>query len=169
MLTNQKKIYAESREAGKNQTDSARAAGYSEKTIYQKATQLEKDQSIIDYRIKLQALKAEQKPVKKTVLKQKPEREKPQNNETGKSEIRAQNAAAKIASESMRQEKRFSCPLEFLEHVMNDELEESRLRIDAAKSLAPYKHQKKGETGKKQSKAEAAAVLGGRFAPRVVK
>lgn len=64
-------------------------------------------------------------------------------------------------------------PKQFLLAVMNDNGEDARLRIDAAKALMPYMHQKVGEVGKKEERAEAAKkVGGGRFGaaqpPRLV-
>ena len=64
-------------------------------------------------------------------------------------------------------------PKRFLLAVMNDNGEDARLRIDAAKALMPYMHQKVGEVGKKEERAEAAKkVSGGRFGaaqpPRLV-
>jgi phage terminase small subunit len=57
----------------------------------------------------------------------------------------------------------------FLIGVMTDAKVDARLRIDAAKALLPYQHQKIGEAGKKEGKQAAAKVAGaGRFAPAVV-
>jgi phage terminase small subunit len=57
----------------------------------------------------------------------------------------------------------------FLIGVMTDAEVDARLRIDAAKALLPYQHQKIGEAGKKEGKQAAAKVAGaGRFAPAVV-
>lgn len=55
-------------------------------------------------------------------------------------------------------------PLEFLLGVMNNNLIEDRLRIDAAKTAAQYVHAKKGEGGIKDEKQEAAKKAGaGKF------
>ncbi|SDJ31448.1 hypothetical protein [Paracidovorax citrulli] len=60
-------------------------------------------------------------------------------------------------------------PLDFLLQVMRDEEEDSRLRIQAAQIAAPYVHAKKGESGKKAEKQEAAQkAAGGRFGLRAV-
>jgi len=56
-------------------------------------------------------------------------------------------------------------PQAFLLAVMNDEGEEMRLRMDAAKALMPYLHARKGDVGKKQVKQEAAKQITSRFAP----
>lgn len=64
-------------------------------------------------------------------------------------------------------------PLEFLLGVMNDNMVEDRLRIDAAKTAAQYVHPKVGESGKKDEKKDAAKAAGaGKFSasqpPRLV-
>lgn len=58
-------------------------------------------------------------------------------------------------------------PLVFMRSVMNDPTVEARLRLDAAKSLAPFVHMKKGEGGKKEKQAEDAAKVASRFASAV--
>ena len=61
-------------------------------------------------------------------------------------------------------------PLEYLKRVMNDHLEDPKLRADAAKALMPFIHQRQGETGKKEQKQAAAEQAGiGRFGLRAVK
>lgn len=60
-------------------------------------------------------------------------------------------------------------PLEYLKRVMNDPLEDPKLRADAAKALMPFIHQRQGEAGKKEQKQAAAEQAGtGRFGLRVV-
>jgi len=49
-----------------------------------------------------------------------------------------------------------SDPVEFLTNVMNEPAADLRLRIDAAKAMLPFKHQKLGEGGKKDQKQVAA-------------
>lgn len=56
-------------------------------------------------------------------------------------------------------------PQAFLLAVMNDMGSDARLRIDAAKALMPFMHQKLGEGGKKDAKNDAAKKAGaGKFA-----
>lgn len=58
----------------------------------------------------------------------------------------------------------FSDPKAFLLAAMNDHEAEAKLRVDAAKALMPFMHQRKGETGKKTERENAAKVAGaGRF------
>ena len=55
-------------------------------------------------------------------------------------------------------------PKDFLLAVMNDFGSEPKLRVDAAKALMPFMHQRKGDAGKKQDKQDAAKQAGtGRF------
>ncbi len=61
-------------------------------------------------------------------------------------------------------------PMEYLKRVMNDPLEDPKLRADAAKALMPFIHQRQGETGKKEQKQAAAEQAGtGRFGLRAIK
>lgn len=55
-------------------------------------------------------------------------------------------------------------PLEFLLSVMNDNTAEDRLRLEAAKTAAPYVHTKKGEGGKKEEQQDAAKKAANKFA-----
>ena len=56
-------------------------------------------------------------------------------------------------------------PKVFLLAVMNDAGSDARLRIDAAKALMPFIHQKLGEGGKKEQREDAAKKVASRFAP----
>ena len=61
-------------------------------------------------------------------------------------------------------------PRAFLLAVMNDGATEAKLRVDAAKALMPFMHQKLGEGGKKEQKQEAAEKAAtGKFGLRAVK
>jgi phage terminase small subunit len=56
-------------------------------------------------------------------------------------------------------------PIEFLTTIMNEPAADLRYRIDAAKAMLPFKHQKLGEGGKKDQKQDAAKKVGaGKFA-----
>ncbi|MGO4480003.1 terminase small subunit, partial [Massilia sp. 2TAF26] len=58
----------------------------------------------------------------------------------------------------------FSDPKAFLTAAMNDGELPEKLRVEAAKALMPFVHQRKGEGGKKEAKKDAAAnVATGRF------
>jgi phage terminase small subunit len=59
-----------------------------------------------------------------------------------------------------------SDPKKFLQSVMNDELADPRIRMDAAKALLPFMHQKLGEGGKKDERLNAAKKIAtGKFSP----
>lgn len=56
-------------------------------------------------------------------------------------------------------------PQGFLMAVMNDGMSDAKLRVDAAKALMPFMHQKVGEGGKKDEQADKAKKAGaGKFA-----
>lgn len=50
----------------------------------------------------------------------------------------------------------FTDPKAFLIAAMNDPEAEAKLRVDAAKALMPFMHQRKGESGKKEDRQTAA-------------
>lgn len=56
-----------------------------------------------------------------------------------------------------------SDPLEYMRRVMENETEDPKLRMEAAKTLASYLHAKPGEKGKKEQKQEAAEKVASRF------
>jgi phage terminase small subunit len=56
-------------------------------------------------------------------------------------------------------------PLEFLEGVQAGSIEASPSQIRAATALLPYKHQKLGESGKKQVAEGKARKAASKFAP----
>lgn len=57
-------------------------------------------------------------------------------------------------------------PMLFMERMMDHQDIDLRLRFEAAKTLMPFKHQKLGELGKKESKQKKAEDVGkGKFGP----
>lgn len=65
------------------------------------------------------------------------------------------------------QARKYEDPAEFLTDLMNNPMEDIKLRKEAAAALLPYKHKKLGEGGKKDAAQEAAnKVATGRFAPK---
>lgn len=66
-----------------------------------------------------------------------------------------------------QQAKRYEDPAQFLTDLMNNAMEDIKLRKEAATALLPYKHKKLGEGGKKDAAQDAAEkVASGRFAPK---
>ena len=59
------------------------------------------------------------------------------------------------------------CPMQFLEGIMADPAQDPKLRLDAAKSLLPYKFRRLGDVGKKEQAAEDAQKIS-KFKPRVI-
>ena len=55
----------------------------------------------------------------------------------------------------------FTCPLQYMEHVMNNQIEDPKLRLEAAKSLASYTVAKASEKGKKEERQDAAERVAG--------
>jgi phage terminase small subunit len=51
--------------------------------------------------------------------------------------------------------------MEYLMDVMNHEKMPFAMRLDAAKALLPYMHERVGEKGKKEQAAERAKVVAG--------
>jgi len=61
----------------------------------------------------------------------------------------------------------FSDPLDFLRAAMNDPAASDKLRVEAAKALAPFVHARKGEVSKKDEvKDKAKAAGAGKYAAR---
>ena len=161
------KLYAKSRFEGLNQTQSAIAAGYSDKTAPQAASRLEKDPEVMAHRDRLSAGQPEPLPVPaqepKTVVSKvtiakvekmaKHVEPKPAPVETAHYEDSSAKSLADLD------------PLEFMRQIVADSYEDPKLRLEAAKALAPYLHAKKGDIGKKEQQAKTAeSVATGKFA-----
>lgn len=136
-LTDKKRRFADALMSGASQAEAAVTAGYSEKTAKQQGYKLARDPDVLRYIERMEAL----------------EDEKQQASAEGR-QVNLPDLA-----------QRFDDPADFLRSVMNNEREEMRLRMDAAKALMPYTHAKLGEVGKKEQMREAAKEAGkGRFA-----
>lgn len=136
-LTDKKRRFADALMSGASQAEAAVTAGYSEKTAKQQGYKLARDPDVLRYIERMEAL----------------EDEKQQASAEGR----------QVSLPDLAQ--RFDDPADFLRSVMNNEREEMRLRMDAAKTLMPYTHAKLGEVGKKEQMREAAKEAGkGRFA-----
>lgn len=141
-LTEKKRRFADALLSGASNKKAAIDAGYSEKTAPQAGSKLAKDPDIVAYVARRKQF------------------------DEAKAEVKAETE--KVNSErSAETEASGNDPIAFLERMMANELEDPKLRIDAAKALLPYKHAKKGELGKKeQAKEKAGQAAVGKFGPR---
>lgn len=152
MLTKYKRLYAQGRMLGKNQTDSAIYAGCSVKTAAQAASRYEKDPDVIGYLLRLRAGEPEDNPAPKPA---KPKAEKPPKE--------VAPAPTPTVAEG-------DDPVAFMRAVWQNEEEDPKLRLEAAKAHAAFTVAKPGEKGKKEQKQEEAEkTASGRFGLRAVK
>lgn len=142
MLTRKKRAFAEALMSGENQTESAITAGYSEKAAKQAGYKLARDKDVNDYIVR---------------KKNTPIEQKTSNNIYSKDDFK---------ESLMVTSQKYNDPLVYLMKVMNDSVEDPKLRLDAAKALMPYSHPKIGENNKKESKQKKAeSAASGRFSP----
>lgn len=133
-LTDKKKAFIAAVLAGKSKKDAAIAAGYSAKTASAAGTRLGKDPDIIAFlQIANSAPPTVAAPEHKRVT-------------------------FDVGSVLM-----YSDPKAFLLAAMNDPAKADKLRVDAAKSLMPFAHTKKGDGGKKNERADAAKAAANKF------
>ena len=139
-LTEKKKAFALAKRQGKNNKEAAIIAGCPEKSASAAGTRLMKDQDVIDYLERLSVAEPEQ--------------------------IVKHTAKPLVATTSIAHAKQLTDPLEFLESVYSDPVEDMALRVNAAKAALPYVHGKVAEKGKKETKGDAAkaATSTGKFA-----
>lgn len=137
-MTEKKRRFAAALRSGASNKEAAIAAGYSEKTASAAGSRMAKDPDV----------------VKEVARKDHVEQAKAEAKEQGK-DLNLPDLS-----------KMYSDPKDFLRAVMNDAGEDLRYRVDAAKTLMPYIHERKGEGGKKEAKQEAAKnAASGRLAP----
>jgi len=135
MLTHKKRKFVAALKRGLSNRQAAIDAGYSEKTASQAGARLAKD-------LDVQAHMSRQDPV-------------------GRLQNAGKNTGVPFDFGGKAQ--RHDDPLDFLATVMNDASEDMRLRMDAAKTLMPYLHVRKGEGGKKDARQDAAQKVASRF------
>lgn len=147
-LTGKKQKFAEAKGKGMSNKDAAIAAGYSAASAAAAGSRLAKDLDV------LAAL--DRKAKVKAVRKASPEKE---------ASPAKPRAAAVQPKFDLATALSHSDPKAFLLAAMNDIELEPRQRIEAAKTLMPFMHQKLGEGGKKDAQKDAAKKAGGgRFA-----
>ncbi|WP_291349439.1 MULTISPECIES: terminase small subunit [unclassified Acinetobacter] len=138
-LTEKKKAFALAKRNGKDNKEAAILAGCPEKTASAAGARLAKDQDVIAYLERLDEATPEQ---------------------AVKHEVKPLTTFTTIATS-----KNLSDPLEFLESVFSDPVEDMALRVRAAQAALPYVHGKVAEKGKKETKEDAAkaATKSGKF------
>ncbi|WP_186191119.1 terminase small subunit [Burkholderia gladioli] len=142
-LNSKKRAFADAVLAGKSNRDAAIAAGYSAATASQAGSRLVKDKDVVLY-LAANRLESESK-----------ESRQPEA-------VDARQPPPDFDPYSVTN---FTDPKAFLIAAMNDGRTEPKLRVDAAKALLPFMHQKLGEGGKKDAQKDAAKKAGGgRFA-----
>ena len=147
-LTGKKQAFGKASWAGKSNRDAAVIAGYSEKTASAAGSRLAKDPDVKAYLAEMKK-RAAARP-KKT---------------TPPAKSTAPAAGPDIPDDDLLESD--TDPREFLRKAMLNGALEPRQRLDAAKALLPYEHQKLGEGGKKERKQDAAKnVAKGRFGAR---
>ena len=142
-LTGKKRLFADAVIAGKSNKDAAIAAGYSVATASAAGSRLVKDPQVSAY-LKERRKAGRKSPAAATVTEPPP---KP------------------VPKFDLKAALQHDDPMVFLKAAMNDLDLDPRQRIDAAKALLPFVHQKLGEGGKKDAAADAAKkAAGGKFA-----
>ena len=132
-LTAKKKLFADAVMRGKSNRDAAIEAGYSAATASAAGSRLVKDTAVAEYLKKCQEETKEAPPKSAT------------------------------SAFDINRALQYSDPQAFLLATMNDSRTEDKLRIDAAKALMPFMHQRLGEGGKKDAKEEAAKKAASKF------
>lgn len=146
MLTGQKRKFALALMTGISQKAAAINAGYSEKSARSKGSQLAKDPEVIAFigRKTTEKIEVDEVPVCRRNVNT-----PTVNTHEDKPEKKSPEVVA------------YDDPLEFLRDVMNDPTKDILTRKDAAKSMLPYIHPKKGEGGKKDARNAAAKAAAG--------
>ena len=140
-LTGKKRAFADAVLAGFSNKEAAIRAGFSEKTASAAGSRNVKDPDVKAYLEKHRAAAAE-----KTTA-------------TGKA-----SPSSAPPGDDVIEIPPTADPIEFLTTIMNEPAADLRFRIDAAKAMLPFKHQKLGEGGKKDQKQVAARKAGaGKF------
>lgn len=139
-LTNQQRLYAESRFAGLGKKEAALAAGCPGKTAAQAGSRLEKHPNVIMHLARLKENESETVPG------------------AGRDALPRGVDPSRLV---------FDDPMELLKAQMNNYMLDPKVRIQAATALLPYTHQKMGESGKKENSENDARQVAnsGRFQP----
>lgn len=153
-LTGKKRMFADAVLAGSTNREAAIAAGYSPATAAQSGSRMAKEPAIAECLAAHRGGASTKHPAPAPT----PPASAPKGDEPPGGPAEAH----------------YDDPEKFLMDQMNDPLLEVRMRIDVAKALMPFKHQKLGEGGKKEQRlGNAKSVSQGKFAvplppPRLV-
>lgn len=140
-LTPKKRAFADALRGGASNKDAAIAAGYSASSASAAGSRLAKDPHVLAELAKGAINKnVKAKPAAPKAKTAEPDTELPDDGPTF----------------DLARALTFTDPKAFLIAAMNDPEAEAKLRVDAAKALMPFMHQRKGETGKKEEKQDAA-------------
>lgn len=154
MLTQKKRLYAQGRMLGKTQTDAAIFAGCPAGTAAQAASRYEKDPDVVAHLFRLKS-GAPEPQVEKRKMPARPKVEKPPK------EVAPPPTPTVADGDD---------PVAFMRAMWQNEEEDPKLRLEAAKAHAAFTVAKPGEKGKKEQKQEAAEKTStGRFGLRAVK
>lgn len=147
-LTKKQQLFVKERNSGASKTKAAIAAGYSANTAAAAGCRLAKHPLVMPLlTVKIVA----PAPRKRSVKKAEPVVTQPAP------------AAAVAPPPPEPPAEPYEDPRIYLRDVMNDVLENPRLRLDAAKALLASEVRKVGEVGKKAARVDAAKKIAGRF------
>jgi len=142
-LTGKKRVFADAVLAGLSNREAAIAAKYSAKTASAAGSRLVKDPDVAAYLAEQRkAQKKKARPAAKKDSAPPPDRP-------------AFDLAALVT---------YTDPKAFLKAAMNEPKLDMKQRIDAAKALMPFEHQRVGEGGKKEQRQAEAQKVASRFA-----
>jgi phage terminase small subunit len=143
-LTGRKRAFADAVLAGLSNKEAAIKAGYSALTAAQAGSRNVKDKDVVAYITLARASASSAAP--------KPDAPSP-----------AAPTPPPVPAFDINAALMHTDPMAFLTVAMNDPALDAKSRIEAAKSLMPFKHKKLGETGKKEQQNENAQKASGRF------
>lgn len=143
VISERQRLYAEARASGLNKRASAVAAGCPEKTASQQASRLEKDEAVIAHWKRMgfdPEAPVERGPRPSTV-----------------------KAAEYVSERAKRPMDEFEDPVEYMRAVVNNPMEDPKLRLDAAKAWDAAIRGRAQAKGKKGEQAEKAKKASGKF------
>jgi phage terminase small subunit len=150
-LTPKKRAFVDAVRGGASNRDAAIAAGCPEKTASAAGSRFAKDKDVVAELHKLNALFPVNGDVKSVNAEMPPGEPDSAESEDGPAGFDLGRALT------------HRDPKDFLLAVMNDLGSEAKLRVDAAKALMPFVHQRKGEGGKKEERQKAAEQAASKF------